>query len=428
MGTCGVIAKALLFLVIGVMVLVPSQEAFAQDTKPSVPSWGTSAPTGLIAEPTLLRKLANASDGLVAREHEPSDGLHAELGHMITGAGWIAAGPGYRLHVLDGRAFIDASAEVSWNLYKVAQGRFEWPHLAHDRLSVGGQASYQDLVQVNYFGLGPDSLKANRSAYRLNNADFAGYATVRTTAWLSVSGRFGWITKPSLSTATGRSVTVPNTVDLFSESSAPGIETQASFVHGDLLVAVDWRDQPGHPTSGGLYRAAIASYSDRSADASSFRRYEVEASHFVPLFTRKWILALHAWEVFSDTSSGDVVPFYLMPSLGGQNTLRGFYDYRFHDNNMQSFNVESRWALFTHVDAAVFADAGKVSPRAGGLDFTDLKSSYGVGLRLHNATSTLARLDVGHSSEGWRVFFKISDPFKRSTPAFGRSTVIPFVP
>ena len=44
MGTCGVIAKALLFLVIGVMLLVPSQEALAQDTKPSVPSWGTPAP------------------------------------------------------------------------------------------------------------------------------------------------------------------------------------------------------------------------------------------------------------------------------------------------------------------------------------------------------------------------------------------------
>jgi outer membrane protein assembly factor BamA len=122
------------------------------------------------------------------------------------------------------------------------------------------------------------------------------------------------------------------------------------------------------------------------------------------------------------------VPFYLMPSLGGQNTLRGYYDYRFHDNDMQVFNAESRWALFTHVDAAVFVDAGKVAPRAGDLDFKDLKRSYGAGLRVHNATSTLARLDIGHSTEGWRMFFKISDPFKRSTPAFGRSAVIPFVP
>jgi outer membrane protein assembly factor BamA len=140
------------------------------------------------------------------------------------------------------------------------------------------------------------------------------------------------------------------------------------------------------------------------------------------------VLALHGWQVWSDTSSGDVVPFYLLPSLGGKNTLRGYHEYRFHDRDMQVFNVESRLALFAHVDAAVFADLGKVAPRASDLDFTDLKRSYGVGLRVHNATSTLARLDVGHSVEGWRVFFKVSDPFRRSTPASGRSAVVPFVP
>jgi hypothetical protein len=95
---------------------------------------------------------------------------------------------------------------------------------------------------------------------------------------------------------------------------------------------------------------------------------------------------------------------------------------------MQVFNAESRWALFAHVDAAVFVDAGKVEPRAGDLDFKHMRRSYGAGLRVHNATSTLARLDIGHSTEGWRVFFKISDPLKRTTPAFGRSSVVPFVP
>jgi outer membrane protein assembly factor BamA len=375
-----------------------------------------------------LRKLVNASDGAMDAAGNRSDGPYAEFGNMITGAGWISVGPGYRRHMLDGRALVDVSSAVSWKFYKAAQARFEFPHLAQDRLSVGAQASYQDLLQVNYFGLGNESLKSDRSGYRLNNTDVLGYATVRATPWFSVSGRFGWIHQPNLSTMTGRSVTYPNTVDQFSEASAPGIGTQPSFLHGDVSVAADWRDHPGHPTSGGLYRAAAASYSDRDAGANSFRRYEVEASQFVPLFTQKWILALHGWEVFSNTSNGDVVPFYLLPSLGGQNTLRGYYDYRFHDTHMQVVNAESRFALFAHVDAAAFIDAGKVASRAGDLDFKHLKRSYGAGLRVHNATSTLARLDIGHSTEGWRVFFKLTDPFKRSTPASGRSAVVPFVP
>ncbi len=422
--------KAFLSLGLVVMLAAPGAVTFAQETTPSSlpPGWVTSTPTGLIAEPRLLRKVANASDASMNGGGEGNDGPYVEFGNMITGAGWISAGPGYRRHVLNGRALVDVSAAVSWNRYKVAQARFEVPHLAHERVSLGGQAIYQDLLQVNYFGLGIDSRKADHSAYRLNDANLLGYATVRATSWLSVSGRFGWIHQPNLSTATGRNVAVPNTIDLFSETSAPGIRTQPSFLHGDVSVAADWRDHPGHPTTGGLYRAAAASYSDRDAGSDSFRRYEVEASQFVPLFTKKWILALHGWEVFSHTASGDVVPFYLMPSLGGQNTLRGYYDYRFHDNNMQSFNAESRWALFAHVDAAAFVDAGKVAPRAGDLDFKHLKTSYGAGLRVHNATSTLVRLDIGHSAEGWRVFFKMTDPFKRSTPASGRSVVVPFVP
>jgi surface antigen Omp85-like protein len=422
--------EALLALGVVVMLTATGPAAFAQETTPSSlpPGWVAPMSTGLLAEPALVRKLVNASDASMNGSGEGDDGPYAEFGNMVTGAGWISAGPGYRRYVLEGRALVDASAAVSWNLYKVAQARFVMPRLAHDRLSLGGQAIYQDLLQVDYFGLGIDSRKADRSAYRLNNTDLLGYATVQATSWFSVSGRFGWIHQPNLSTATGRNVTVPNTIDLFSETSAPGIRTQPSFLHADVSVAADWRDHPGHPTTGGLYRTAAASYSDRDAGTDSFRRYEVEASQFVPLFTRKWVLALHGWEVFSDTSSGDVVPFYLMPSLGGQNTLRGYYDYRFHDNDMQSFNAESRWALFAHVDAAVFVDAGKVASRAGDLDFKHLKKSYGAGLRVHNSTSTLGRLDIGHSTEGWRVFFKISDPFKRSTPASGRSTVIPFVP
>ena len=95
---------------------------------------------------------------------------------------------------------------------------------------------------------------------------------------------------------------------------------------------------------------------------------------------------------------------------------------------MQSFNAESRWALFAHLDLAAFYDTGKVAARAGDLDFSHMRDAYGLGLRLHNASTMLARLDVGHSTEGWHVFFKMSDAFRRTKPAFGRSSAAPFVP
>jgi len=418
---------ALLFLPI---LLLAPRPGFAQDAPPPSlpPGWITPTPKGLVAEPALLRKLVGTSESTVGDEREPADGLYVETGNMITGEGWISAGPGYRRHVLDDRMLIDVSAAVSWKLYNVAQASVELPGLAHDRLTVGAQVIRQDFLQVDYFGLGNDSHASDQSAYRFKNTDTFGFATVRATRWLSVSGRFGGILRPSLSAASGRSVPVPSTVDLFSDASAPGIVAQPSFLHGDVLVAADLRDHKGHPTGGGLYQVVAAAYSDRDSGTYSFRRYEVDAAQFVPLFTKRWILALHGREVFSDASNGHIVPFYLMPALGGKNTLRGYHDYRFHDNDMQVFSAESRWALFTHLDAAVFADAGKVASRVADLDLQHLKTSYGAGLRVHNATATLVRLDVGHSVEGWQMFIKISDPFKRSVPISGRSAVVPYVP
>src|SRR6267143_300581 len=156
--------------------------------------------TGLVPEPRAIAKLIDLSDREVNQAGGAKDGFFPEFGNMITGSGWISAGPGYRQHLLGKRALVTASAAVSWKLYKMAQVRFEFPRLAHDHVSVGAQAIYQDMLQINYFGLGSDSLKSNRSGYRLNETDVFGYGTLRPKSWLSFNGRFGWIHQPQLST------------------------------------------------------------------------------------------------------------------------------------------------------------------------------------------------------------------------------------
>jgi hypothetical protein len=195
------VALVLMFGVIG-------PPAFAQDrtARTADPVGPSASQTGLLSEPAFMTKAMNRLDGWLDQGGEPKDGFYPELGNMVTGSGWISGGPGYRHHLFDGQGIVDASAAISWNLYKVAQARFEFPHLAHDHLSAGAQAIYQDLVQVNYFGLGSDSLQSDRSGYRLDETDVLGYATVRPKSWLSFDGRFGWTHQPVLSTMTGRSV------------------------------------------------------------------------------------------------------------------------------------------------------------------------------------------------------------------------------
>ena len=57
------------------------------------------------------------------------------------------------------------------------------------------------------------------------------------------------------------------------------------------------------------------------------------------------------------------IPFYMQPSLGGSEDLRGYRPFRFRGDNLLAMNAEYRWEVFSGLDMAVFADAGKVFTR-----------------------------------------------------------------
>jgi surface antigen Omp85-like protein len=410
-----------LLLVVGAV----SGSAAQQSQTTTSPRPEADLAPGLVSEPHAISRAIDFAGNLLGGDgSSPKDGFYPDLANMITGAGWISAGPGYRQHFLNGHLLVDGSAAVSWRAYKDAQARIELPDLAGNHATLGFQARWQDLTQVNYFGIGQDSLESQRSEYRLKDTDLTGYGTIRPNGWLSFGGRFGWVKRPMISSSVG-----PFDQDFpdarLEFPTDPGMAQQTSLLHGGATVEADFRDYPGRPTRGGVYRAAAQAYSDRDLHEFSFRRYEAEGLQIVPIVGERWGLALHGWGVFSDTSTGNSVPFYMLPSLGGGNTLRGYRDYRFHDRDLLVVNAESRWALFTHVDAVAFVDAGNVAARFGDLNLD--KTSFGGGVRVHTRSSTFGRLDVAHGREGWQVFFKLNDPFRLDRRAL-RATVIPFVP
>jgi hypothetical protein len=418
------IALTPLLIVLMIGGSAASSAAQQSPTTPSPPQDTELAP-GLLSEPRVIGRAVDlASPLLGGKESSSKDGFYPQMGDMVTGAGWISAGPGYRRHFLDRHLLVDGSAAISWRAYKDAEARVELTNLAGTRATLGFQARWQDLTQVNYFGMGPDSLESQRGEYRLKGTDLEGYGTVRANGWLSFGGRFGWVKRPTLSSSVGPFDR--NFTDALLEFPAdPGVAAQTGLLHGGATVEADTRNYPSRPTRGGFYRAAAEAYSDRDLHEFSFRRYEAEGLQMLPIVGERWVIALHGRGVFSDTTASNSVPFYMLPSLGGGNSLRGYHDYRFHDRQMLLANIESRWALFSHVDAAAFVDAGNVAARAGDLDLD--KRSYGAGLRVHSRASTLVRLDVAHSREGWQAFLNLSDPFRLARRTL-RATVMPFVP
>jgi len=385
----------------------------------------TGAPA-FFAEPHVITRGIDAATRTLGDGSDVKNGFYPELSNMPTGAGWISAGPGYRYWFFGDQMLVDGSAAISWRAYKMAQARFELPHLARSRLAIGTHVRWQDLTQVTYFGEGPDSLEANRSEYRFKSTNIAAYATVRPIRWLAIGGRVGWLDSPSILEPAGSFQRGnPSTQDVFASDPVFATAEQPSYGYREASVTIDTRNRRSYPTAGGLYRAAWSGFTDQDQGVFSGHRSEAEAAHFIPLSRSRVVLALHGWLTASDTADGDSIPFYWQPSLGGHNTLRGYSDYRFHDRNFLVVNVEARFALFTHVDAAVFADAGNVAAHVSDLDLD--KRSYGVGWRMHSRESTFARFDIGHGAEGWRFLFRLSDPLHLSRLS-RRLAPVPFVP
>src|SRR5262249_44817950 len=158
-----------------------------------------------IDEPGILAKWVSLADHYVGVNPltPPRNGFYPDFGNMITGAGWLSAGPGYRRQFLDGHGLVDGSAAVSWRAYKIAQARVQFMKRAGGRLTVGSQGRWQDATQVEYFGLGADSVEDSHSAYRLKNTDVVGYASYNATTWLAIGGTFGRLQNLSLSSSTG---------------------------------------------------------------------------------------------------------------------------------------------------------------------------------------------------------------------------------
>jgi outer membrane protein assembly factor BamA len=345
---------------------------------------------------------------------------------MMTGAGYVSLGPGYRLNFNDNKAFFDTSAAVSWHLYKMAQARLQFSQLAGNHLTLGAQAMWQDVTQANYFGIGSNAVGADQSQYRLKTLDVVGYTAVRPVEGLSFDAEVGWLQSPQLlATAGSFNPNYPDARVLYGTDPAMSAASQPDFLHSELSVTATTLDSRSHPTAGGLYRAALTTYRDRAAGTYSFDQYEGEVVQMVPVVDRRVVLGLHGWTVFTDTGAGHQVPFYLMPSIGGNNTLRAYDDFQFHERNTIVVSAELRVALSPHLDLAGFYDAGNVAARYGDLNFD--KRSIGSGIRFHLRNTTLGRMDVAHGTEGWRVIFRTTDPFQLSRVT-RRTAAVPFTP
>lgn len=393
------------------LVLLPLVAAAQDSQSPPQPPPVKPEPSGIVYEPKLLLRAIDFVSRTGGDGTDRKNGPHLVFSSGLTGAGWISGGGGYRHWFANDNAVFDSMAAYSWRAYKVADARFELAKIAGGKVAAGTEVRWQDLTQVNYFGTGPDSLKANRSEYRLTSRNALGYLSFRPYESLAVDGTIGWL-RPTIKGPSGSfDRGFPPVTEVFPNDPAFALARQPYFIHDELAVTLDTRDFRSHPAKGGVYHAALTAFHDKDTSVFTTHQFEAEGAQFFSL-TERAVLVLHGSVVTSGTAEGHIVPLYLQPSLGGHHTLRAYSDHRFHDRNTLVVNIEQRYALMTHIDAVAYYDAGGVAARARDLNL-DLRS-YGVALSMHSRRATFARVDFAHGSEGWKLSLHMSDPFHLS--------------
>jgi len=268
-------------------------------------------------------------------------------------------------------------------------------------------ARHRDYPREDFYGVGPASLKASRSDYRLKDDFFEGVIQTRISR-VAFMGRAGLL-RPSIHPGTDS--LFPNTELSNTERSAPGLVGTPDFIHLSASAWLEMRDQPMNPHRGLSLGVAVSRFNDRHATAYQFTRVVVDAREYLPLGSHRHVLALRQVAFLDTPDAGSLVPFYLQPNFAGSSFLRGYGASRFRDNKLLAVGGEYRLGVRSNLQLALIYEAGKVFPTMTDFNLRRLEHSYGVGVRLKSPRRVRLRVDLLRSPERTRVDIKLGPSF-----------------
>ena len=268
------------------------------------------------------------------------------------------------------------------------------------KLTVGARAGWRDAPEVAFYGLGMDTTPENRTQFDLQEGYGEATAMLRPVDFALLAGGVS-VEDYTIKSGKGDD---PSIEDVFTPATAPGLGTNPTYVHSQATAAIDWRTSPGYSRKGGYYGVTLHDYTNTNG-AYDFNRLDATLIQHVPVLRETWVLSFRG-DMKTTLGDDELVPYFLLPSLGSGSTLRAYRSWRFRDRHSLLMSGEFRWIPSRlGMDMAIFYDAGKVASRREDLNFVGLEHDWGVGVRLHGPTQTPLRIEVSRGSEGWHLTF-----------------------
>jgi hypothetical protein len=308
--------------------------------------------------------------------------------------GGFTLGVGH-VNYVSGYNYIDVRGSYTVSGYKRAEVEFVAPRMFNRRAALSVLGGWREATQVGFYGLGTNTSKDDRTNYLFRqpygSALFTIYPTRRVLMLAGGAEFTRWSQKPGEGT-------FPSVETRFTPEDLPGLGAEVTYLHTQGTVGLDTRTSPGYTRRGVFLGATLHDYNDRD-DLFGFQMAEYEGMAHIPILREAWVLSFHGRVQTAFDKDGQQTPFFMLPSVGGGSSLRGYSSWRFRDQNSLLLQAEWRIMVNRYLDLAFFYDTGKVTARTSDLDLDGLKDDYGIGFRFHGPFATPLRVELARSRE-----------------------------
>jgi outer membrane protein assembly factor BamA len=320
--------------------------------------------------------------------------------------GGFTLGAGYR-RLVSAYNSIDIRGSLTVKGYKRVEGAFMAPRLFDRRGTLTVIGGWRDATRVGFYGTGINTSINDRVNYRFTQPYGTATLDVRPMRNLLLLHGGLELSRWDLKSGEGDE---PSIDTVYTPETLPGLGTSTTYRHSDATVALDSRPAPDYARRGGYYGISFHDFHDQDG-RYGFRRTDYEVIQHVPILRETWVLSLHGELQLANAANHQTVPFFMLPSLGGGSSLRGFASWRFRDLNSLLLSADWRVIANRFIDVALLYDAGRVAAHRSDLTSAPLKSDYGVGFRFHGPMTTPLRIDVAHGNEGLNLVFSAKAAF-----------------
>jgi hypothetical protein len=182
-------------------------------------------------------------------------------------------------------------------------------------------------------------------------------------------------------------------------AAPPGYERGYTALESALTAAHDGRWSKQKPRAGVFGRARVAHVS-MLRERGSFAKYGGSAGGFLDLNDRGRVVSLSVATRFADPVGGGDIPFTELPTLGGDEPMRGLYPGRLRGRSALSAELAYSWPIWIWLNGTMRAEVGNVfGEHLAGFEPKLLRWSGALGVQSTNSADSALQIMVGAGSE-----------------------------